>query len=190
MFSGGAATFDRLDCGLRYRSQRSRVGGLKAAQNFIGCILQPCIRLVQLPSCLAGQLTKLVAIGHMRECPKYQIRTHKSISFFKCLPGRTCISRRCSLGAKSGPGCPDPNPQFLDARTARPVQNLDAHSHAMEEASCPVRTANCRLGNPFARIPNPGGHEKRTEASEGEPQLNMMREYTDGLCKIAHCSLP
>jgi hypothetical protein len=46
-----------------------------------------------------------------------------------------------------------------------------------------------RLGNPFARFPIPAG-KKRTEASKGEPQLNMMREKTDGLCNFAHCNIP
>jgi hypothetical protein len=46
-----------------------------------------------------------------------------------------------------------------------------------------------RLGNPFARFPIPAG-KKRTEASKGEPQLNMMRDNTDGLCNFAHCSMP
>jgi hypothetical protein len=49
---------------------------MKAAQNFVGGILQPCIRLMQLAGCLARQLAELVTIGHMRKCPKYQIRTH------------------------------------------------------------------------------------------------------------------
>jgi hypothetical protein len=31
---------------------------------------------------------------------------------------------------------------------------------------------------------------KRTEASKNEPQLNMMRENTDGLCNFARCNMP
>jgi len=32
--------------------------------------------------------------------------------------------------------------------------------------------------------------KKRTDASKGEPQLNMTREKTDGLCNFAHCNMP
>src|ERR1035441_1413766 len=73
---GGTAPFNRLGRGRHNGPEGARIGGLKAAQNFIGGVLQPCVRLVQLTCCLASQLTELVAIGHMRECPKYQIRTH------------------------------------------------------------------------------------------------------------------
>ena len=44
---------------------------MEAAQDFVRGVLQPGIRLVQLPGCLARQLAELVAVGHMRECPKY-----------------------------------------------------------------------------------------------------------------------
>jgi hypothetical protein len=46
-----------------------------------------------------------------------------------------------------------------------------------------------RLGNPFARIPNPGG-QKTHRGIKGEPELSMMREKTDGLCNSAHCNMP
>jgi hypothetical protein len=45
------------------------------------------------------------------------------------------------------------------------------------------------LGIQPPALPFPAG-KKRTGASKGEPQLNMMRENTDGLCKIALCNLP
>jgi hypothetical protein len=65
----------------------SRVSSMKAVQNLVRGVLKPCVRLVQLPGCFAGQLAKLVAIGHMRKCPKYQIRTHNKVSFLGNLPG-------------------------------------------------------------------------------------------------------
>jgi hypothetical protein len=60
---------------------------MKAMQNIVGRILKPGGGLVQHPGCLACQLAELVAIGHMRECPEYQIRTHFKVSFFSNLPG-------------------------------------------------------------------------------------------------------
>jgi hypothetical protein len=52
---------------------------MKAAQHFVRGVLKPRIRLVQLARCLARQLTELVTIGHVRECPKNQIRAHFTI---------------------------------------------------------------------------------------------------------------
>jgi|HubBroStandDraft_2_1064218.scaffolds.fasta_scaffold197053_1 hypothetical protein len=74
---------------------------MKAVQDFISGVLQPCIRLVQLAGCLASQLTELVAIGHMRKCPKYQIGTHYSLSFFICLPGRYYLVPAVQLGSNA-----------------------------------------------------------------------------------------
>src|SRR5580704_9845234 len=55
---------------------RFSVGNFKTAQNFVGGVLQPCIRLVKLTGSLAGQRTKLVAIFYMRKCLKNEIGTH------------------------------------------------------------------------------------------------------------------
>ena len=63
---------------------------MEADEDLIRCVLQPCIRLVQLPGSLARQLAELVAIGHVRECPKNQIRTHNGES-----PSRAVL--RCYL---------------------------------------------------------------------------------------------
>ncbi len=68
-----------------YRLCRSRVlrsfgfqtRRLKPAQHVIRSVLQPCIRLVKLAGCLASQLTELVAIGHLRKCPKNKVGTHR-----------------------------------------------------------------------------------------------------------------
>jgi hypothetical protein len=73
---GCTAPFNRLGRGRFNRPKGPRVGDVESAQDFIRSVLQPCVRLVQLTGCLASQLTELVAIGHMRECPKNQIGTH------------------------------------------------------------------------------------------------------------------
>ena len=57
--------------------QGARGGGVEADEDFVGGVLQPCVRLVQLPGSFASELAELVAIGHVRECPKNQIRTHE-----------------------------------------------------------------------------------------------------------------
>jgi len=69
--SGGATPLDLLSRWRLFRRCVSPwVGGLKPAQDFVGGVLQPCIRLVKLTGRLASQLTELVAVGHMRKCPK------------------------------------------------------------------------------------------------------------------------
>src|SRR4051794_32227283 len=65
----GAALFHRPDRGSR--CGRTRIGAVKADQDFIGGVLQPRVGLVQLASGLARQLAELVAIGHVRKCPEY-----------------------------------------------------------------------------------------------------------------------
>jgi hypothetical protein len=59
-----------LRCLCCKRRGRAWIGRLETAQYFVGRVLQPCIRLVEFTRSLASQLTELVAIGHMRECPK------------------------------------------------------------------------------------------------------------------------
>ena len=96
---GSAAPFLCLNRRHRILSQRTRVGGPEPDQNFVGGVLQPCVRLVQLAGCFTRQLAELVAIGHVRECPKNQIGTHCSILLvrFHC-PGRASWRRRCNTG--------------------------------------------------------------------------------------------
>jgi len=72
-----APGFNRPRRGYRDLRQSAGVGGMEADKNFVRGVLQPSVRLVQLPGSLARQLAELVTIGHVRECPKYQIRTHK-----------------------------------------------------------------------------------------------------------------
>jgi len=50
--------------------QIARVSGVEANKNFVGCVLQPSVRLVQLSGSLARKLAELVAVGHMRKCRK------------------------------------------------------------------------------------------------------------------------
>jgi hypothetical protein len=50
-----------------------RDGVLEAVENFVGRILQPRIRLVQLARSLGGQLAKLIPIRDVRKCSKDQI---------------------------------------------------------------------------------------------------------------------
>src|SRR3569833_2338110 len=57
--------------------QSAGVGGVEADENFVGRVQQPCVGLVQHPGSFASKLAELVAVGHVRECPKNQIRTHK-----------------------------------------------------------------------------------------------------------------
>ena len=74
--SGRTAPFNRMNRGRLFGRFRFRTGYFKTAQNFVRGILQPRIRLVKLTGSLAGQRTKLVAIGHMRKCFKNEIGTH------------------------------------------------------------------------------------------------------------------
>src|ERR1035438_9387727 len=57
--------------------QSSGVVVMEANQYFVRGVLQPNGRFVQLPGSFARQLAELVTVGHVRECPKNQIRTHK-----------------------------------------------------------------------------------------------------------------
>jgi len=123
--SGGAALLYRLVRGRRNGLRGPRIGGLEAGKDLISSVLEPCIRLVQLPGCLAGQLTQLVAIGHMRECPKYQIRTHHEF-LLPVLAARRGLPD--AVGAAGKPiqssGYPNSRFQGLDARAERQVQNF------------------------------------------------------------------
>jgi hypothetical protein len=54
---------------------------MKANEHIVRGVLEPGVGLMQLAGGLAGQLAELVTIGHVRECRKYQIRTHDPFSF-------------------------------------------------------------------------------------------------------------
>lgn len=150
--SSGAAPLDGLGSGRLFGRRRTGVGGLKPAQNFIGGVLKPCVRLVKLTGCFACQLTELVAIGHMRKCPKNQIRTHCRILLQEvaCPPG-TSWPRRCSPGALVNPSPLTFPLSSLDAQYRRPVQNLDAQLQVMKYAIRISGPSRCRLCTPRAR---------------------------------------
>jgi hypothetical protein len=57
--------------------QSAWVSRMKANENLVGRVLQPCAWLVQLPGSFANELAELVTIGNIRDCPKNQIRTHE-----------------------------------------------------------------------------------------------------------------
>jgi hypothetical protein len=102
-------------------------------------------------------LTELVAIGHMRECPKYQIRTHYVFLL------RELAARPVLLGAAGAAGEPTqsratPNSCFqgLDARHWRLVQYLDAILHTKEQASYRIVTLIAALGFTVSGFPIPG----------------------------------
>ena len=101
------------------------IGALETGQNLVSGVLQPRVGLVQLASRLARQLAELVAIGHVRKCPKNQIRTHYlHFSFKKWLPGRNYLSPPVQLATTANPVADCFNPVVIDARNAGPVQNL------------------------------------------------------------------
>jgi hypothetical protein len=148
--SSSAAPLNGLDRGRLFGRRRYGTGCLKPAQNIIGGVLQPCIRLMELTGCFACQLTELVAIGHMRECPKYQIRTHCKflLQISACPPGTSWL-RWCSRGVTQIGGAPPFHSHLLDAHLVCPVRSFHAQLHVMRY-SCYVRLAACRLGIPNA----------------------------------------
>src|SRR5579871_4149036 len=77
----GAAPLNRLGFRRCNRQRRPRIGIVEADQNLVCRVLQAGIRLVKLPSSLAGQLTQLVTIRQVRKCSKNKIRTHYSLSY-------------------------------------------------------------------------------------------------------------
>ena len=69
-----------------------RRSGVEAVKDLVGCVLEPGAGLVELASGLRGQLTELVTVGHMRQCPKNQIRTH-DVHLLLWAPTGTCWPR-------------------------------------------------------------------------------------------------
>lgn len=106
---------------------------MKAAQHFVCRVLQPRVRLVQLAGSLACQLAKLIPIGHVRKCPKNQIRAHDTNLLFRNESARLEL-----VGAAGAAGKPLMQllPQViqlhsLDARHAPSVPIVDAKSHVV-----------------------------------------------------------
>lgn len=59
------------------RNQSAGVGGMEADEDLVCGVLQASARLVQHPGSFACKLAELITIGHVRQCPKNQIRTHE-----------------------------------------------------------------------------------------------------------------
>jgi len=115
------------------------VGGVEADEDFVRGVLQPSVRLVQLPGSLARQLTELVAIGDVRKCTKNQIRTHK-VNLLQDLFAGTTWHRRYGYWLEIRSSC-SPNSLFspLDARSGHRVQKLLPQSSVRwEQEACPV----------------------------------------------------
>jgi hypothetical protein len=83
-------------CGQRGSRRSGGIRCMKADEDFVRGVLQTGIRLMQLTSRLARKLTKLIAIGHMRECPKNQIRAHFRFSFTITARPELRWRRQCS----------------------------------------------------------------------------------------------
>jgi len=70
------------------------------------------------------------------------------------------------------------------------VQNIDTQSHAIAQLHAVSGSDIAALGIHAPGIPIPGKHQNAPVASTDEPQLNMMREMTDGAREIAQFNLP
>jgi hypothetical protein len=102
----GAALLNRLDRGSGYRRERTGICAVKTDKDLIGRVLQACVGLMQLASRLARQLAKLVTIGHLRECPENQIRTHYEFLLKKQLLKRNNRAPSGQLATKKNPRSP------------------------------------------------------------------------------------
>ncbi len=148
--SSSAAPLNGLDRGRLFGRRRYGTGCLKPAQNIIGGVLQPCIRLMELTGCFACQLTELVAIGHMRECPKYQIRTHCKflLQISACPPGTSWL-RWCSRGVTQ-----------IGRRPTFPLSSFRRTSRVSSSfVSCTIARYEIQLLRPAGGVPP--WHSKR-----------------------------
>jgi len=110
---GSATGLDLLSCLSRERVGRTRIGAVEAVEDFVRGVLQPCIRLVEHAGCLARQLAQLVAVGHMRECPENQIRTHYEFLLEEFTAGRKNRSPSKQVGSQRSARLPTLS-SFLD----------------------------------------------------------------------------
>jgi hypothetical protein len=119
--------------------QGTGVGGVETDEDLICGVLQPSVRLVQLPGSLAGQLAELVTIGDMRKCSKNQIRTHK-VNLLPSLSAGTPRRRRYGYWLEIESNCCPKQPVLpLDARIGHRVQKLLPKSSVRRvQAACPV----------------------------------------------------
>jgi hypothetical protein len=127
---GCAALFDGLVSRCRHRLQRRGIDDLKTGKNLICRVLHPGIRSVQLAGCLARQLTQLVAIGHMRKCPKNQIGTHYEFLLQKIGPARNSIGAGGAAGEPMRHGLPHlPLPRFRRTKWAHSSKSWRIFAH-------------------------------------------------------------
>jgi hypothetical protein len=187
----GPAPLHRLNGWRLNRMSGAGVGRVKANQYLVGRILQTSIRLVQLTGCLAGKLTKLIAVGHLRKCPKNKIRTHYEhlLHHLHC-PAGTSWLPRCSRHRKRCHNCLRNHFfQALDARSRRVVQKiLTEQSKKRNRLDTTVDAGlqaweSTRPAVPFRRCENARG------ASTDEPSLHMMRETTGWACRTRKFAL-
>ncbi len=154
---GRTTPFHRLQCRCLFSPVSFRIGLLKTAENFVGRILQPGARLVKLTRCLACQLAELVAIGHVRKCPKNKIRTHAYLLLFEKLAAgepqnRPSMQRGSQYSSRATPNC---NFQFLDAFRPHRAQIFQATSHVVKWRPGHIGRAGCgRKRYPDCRRPS------------------------------------
>jgi hypothetical protein len=168
------------------------VAGLEADENFICGVLQPCARLVQLPSSLAHQLAELVTIGHMRECPKNQIRTHK-VNLLPDLSSSATWHWRYSYRLNIRSSCRPKQPiLLLDARNGRLVQKTFPETvSSRRRLFAPVRDKSDCIGECCASrfLPHPRKTDSppamakpgpRIEVGKAKPRLMRCAIYPYG----------
>jgi hypothetical protein len=116
-------------------------------------------------------LTQLVAIGHMRKCPKNQIGTHYEILLKKIpvLP-ELVLLRRCSRRANAAWTAPYFLSQGLDAQSERIVQKSAPQSHIMKRTDAVSGIQIAALETIFLAFQF-RQRAKRTEASIDQPQI-------------------
>jgi hypothetical protein len=154
---------------------------LKAAQDFIGGVLQPSVGLVQLASCLARQLTQLVAIGDMRKSSKNQIRTHCEILLQKNgSDGRNRNASGATGDSRTARVSPNYHSQGLDAQIARTVQHSDALRRLRSRHYAESVIQIAAMGTIHSAFPFRQWSKPHTGASMEEPQLKDDAGKMDG----------
>jgi hypothetical protein len=108
------------------------------------------------------------------------------------LPAQTVLPGATGAAGATNKALDAPNFLFPILRRTNHAGSSKILTHIRtfwNRADDPSSTQITALGIRLPAFPIPAG-KKRTEASKGEPQLNMMRENTDGLRNIAHCNMP
>jgi len=161
---------------------------VKTGKDFVCGILQPCIRLVQPSRCFACQLTELVAIGHMRKCPKNQIRTHyvillQNLAARPELPG----AAGAAGGAIAVQATPDTYSQGF-RRTTCTLSSKSSRTFVRIETGL-VQYQGYRMppGESHARHPRSGGIQNAPEATIDEPRPKYDAEI--GQATAQNCTV-